>query len=149
MSGKDDMWWMDEEEPGEEEYVEYFDTRSRRWVRVPRRLLEEGHEAGQGIGDDFSPEPQDSWMGREADDGGWLVFDPDSPAESLLRGRGEVRKAGAGRQLQQITGLKLYLILSSVMAGLLAASGRFLELGIVGASIVIVLAVWRWRGRWA
>ena len=55
----------------------------------------------------------------------------------------------AGSRVQHSAGLKLYLIFSSLMAGLLAASGRFLELGIVGASIAIVLVVWGWRGRWA
>jgi len=136
------MWWLDEGEQPEEEYVEYFDARSRRWVRVPRHMVED-YEAGEGPGSD-SPEPQ----GYAGDEGGWMVFDSDSPAEGLLRGRGEVKR-GAGSRAQHSTGLKLYLILSSVMAGLLAASGRFLELGIVGASIAIVLVVWGWRGRWA
>ena len=140
------MWWLDEgEQP--EEYVEYFDARSGRWVKVPRRMVED-YEAGDPGGD--SPEPQ-GYVGSNDgsnDEGGWMVFDSDSPAEGLLRGRGEVKR-GAGSRAQHSTGLKLYLILSSVMAGLLAASGRFLELGIVGASIAIVLAVWGWRGKWA
>jgi hypothetical protein len=135
------MWWLDEGEQPEEEYVEYFDARSRRWVRVPRHMVED-YEAGDPGGG--SPEPQ----GHVNDEGGWMVFDSDSPAEGLLRGRGEVKR-GAGSRVQPSAGLKLYLILSSVMAGLLAASGRLLELGIVGASIAIVLMVWGWRGRWA
>jgi hypothetical protein len=145
MSGKDDMWWIDEDEPGEEEYVEYFDARSRRWVRVPKHMVED-YEAGQGPGDDF---PEQQGYVDSGGEGGWIVFDSDSPAEGLLRGRGEAGRRDAGKRIQPNTGLKLYLILSSVMAGLLAASGRLLELGIVGASIVTVLMVWRWRGRWA
>ena len=144
MSGEDEkMWWVDEGESGDEEYVEYFDTRIGRWV--PKHMVE-GYEAGQSLGED-APSPGPQGHAGSGDEGGWAVFDTDSPAESLLRGRGEVRRRGV--QPQPATGLKLYLILSSVMAGLLAASGRFLELGIVGASIAIVLAAWRWRGGWA
>lgn len=138
-----EMWWLDEgEQP--EEYVEYFDTRSGRWVRVPKHMVE-GYEAWEGLGSDF-PEPQ-GYVGSN-DEGGWMVFDSDSPVEGLLRGRGEVKR-GAGSRVQPSAGLKLYLILSSLMAGFLAASGRLLELGIAAASIAIVLVVWGWRGRWA
>jgi len=146
LSGEDEkMWWVDEGESGDEEYVEYFDTRIGRWIKVPRHIVE-GYEAGQGLGED-APSPGPQGHAGSGDEGGWAVFDTDSPAEGLLRGRGEVRRRGV--QPQPATGLKLYLILSSVMAGLLAASGRFLELGIVVASIAIVLAAWRWRGGWA
>jgi hypothetical protein len=84
---------------------------------------------------------------RDEDSGGsgWVVFDTNESTYGLLRGRG-ARKPR--RQLQHTTGLKLYIVMSSLMAGLLAVSGRFLELGVVGASMMIVLFTWRWR-RWA
>ena len=145
MSGKGERWWDDEVEPGEE-YVEYFDARARRWIKVPRHMVEDWQ--GPVEGGPFQDSFQDYWEYAGSDsEGGWAVFDSPSPSESLLKGRGEVRRAV--RQAQPSTGLKLYLVLSSAMAGLLAVSGRWMELGIVGASIAIVLIAWRWRGGWA
>jgi hypothetical protein len=82
---------------------------------------------------------------EDSGESGWVVFDTNESTYGLLRGRG-ARKPR--RQLQHTTGLKLYIAMSSLMAGLLAVSGRFLELGVVCASMMIVLFTWRWR-RWA
>jgi hypothetical protein len=171
-----DMWWMDGEDgEQEEEYEEYFDVEKRMWVRVPKTYLAKTYEgnfqgrlsSGAGVevyqrdvdrlehGDstvseehgyvESSGEYGETSREESTDDSGWVVFDTNEPTYGLLRGRG-ARKPR--KQLQHTTGLKLYIMMSSLMAGLLAVSGRFLELGIVGASMMIVLFTWRWR-RWA
>jgi hypothetical protein len=92
-----------------------------------------------------SGEPGGASRDEDSGDSGWVVFDMNESTYGLLRGRG-ARKPR--RQLQHTIGLKLYIVMSSLMAGLLAVSGRFLELGVVCASMMIVLFTWRWR-RWA
>ena len=152
---RDNAWWMDGEEYGEEEtgeYEEYFDVESRKWVRVSKKpTYEEDSEAlgGQEPASIIhsskpaysNPVSIEEEPGGDVDDG-WLIFD----SGDLLRGRGEARKPS--RPFQHTTGLKLYIAVSALMAGMLAISGRFIELGIVGASVLTVILVSRWR-RWA
>ena len=170
---RDDPWWMGGEEQAEE-YEEYFDVETRRWVRVSKKLTiyEESYEypsSNQALmnvdSSDFRPRypdnPVDSCseeretgnyidseksgedLDGEVDSGGWVSLDSGS---DLLRGRGAAWKPR--KPFQNTAGLKMYIATSSVMAAMLAMSGRFLELGIVGVSILIVIQVSRWR-RWA
>jgi len=169
---RDNAWWMDEIEEETGEYEEYFDVESRKWVRVPKKptLYEENYEpppyqqdqqAGMDV-DGRNINLAEAWsekhlgknnyvdsgrrgeeMDGEIDNGGWIYFDSGG---DLLRGRGVGRKTL--KPFQNTTGLKMYIATSAIMAAMLAISGRFIELGIVGASVLTVILVSRWR-RWA
>ena len=175
---RDNVWWMDEDSVEQaEEYEEYFDVESRRWVKVPKKptVYEENYEPppnrqkqqagicveGSNIISTYPNNPAEAWSEKheagnyidsekrgedldgEMDSGGWISFDSDS---DLLRGRGVGRKTL--KPLQYTAGLKMYIATSTIMAAMLALSGRFVELGIVGVSVLIVILVSRWKG-WA
>ena len=170
---KDGPWWMGEEEQAEE-YEEYFDVEIRKWVRLSKELTNyegsyEYPSSSQALMNvdssnfrhRYPDNPVDSWseereagsyidteksgeeLDGEVDSGGWVF--PDSGSD-LLRGGGAVRKTRV--QLQNTTGLKMYVAFSALLATLLAVSGRFVEAGVVGVTVLAVLAVTRWR-RWA
>lgn len=135
-----DEWWRDREEDTGE-YDEYFDVESKRWVRVSRNHVGEYMSQPYIELSNHIREYRDSIGSASFEDDGWVTFDSD--ASEFLRGRGSVRKTS--KTFSNTMGLKLYIASSVLMAGVLAAAGRFMELGIVGLSILIVLTVWRWR----
>jgi hypothetical protein len=154
-----DMWWMDSEDEEQEEYEEYFDVERRMWVRAPKKFsenappqgpLSDGYryeDAGLG-GCDAGPAqgyttPGDEGKSREdggSGDDGWVTFE--SQAEGMLRGSG--RRPRRIHAASQPTGLKLYMVLSLFMAGALAASGRFIESGVVAVIAFAVYVIGRW-----
>jgi hypothetical protein len=154
-----DMWWMDREDEEQEEYEEYFDVERRMWVRVPKKVSENAppqgplsdgyrYEDAELGGYDASPAQGYTALGDEeksrgdgeSGDDGWVTFE--SPAEDMLRGSG--RRPKRIHTASQPTGLKLYMVLSLFMAGALAASGRFIESGVVAVIAFAVYIIGRW-----